>query len=95
MNFSPICDEQQYLPIQVYVKGHVDLSQFSSNAAAFCETDYPMCQSQITNPRHSYYRCVWDKETEIARFYFDVTPGHGASPCTVADIKQLELFLDL
>lgn len=95
MNVNSICDEQQYLPIQVYVKGHVDLSLFQEKAAAFCKTDYPMSQSQIVNPRHSYYRCVWDKEAELARFYFDVTPGHGASPCTVADIKPLELSPDL
>lgn len=72
---NPIFDSEQYLPVKIYTKGHVDLSQFSSNAIAFCETDYPVRQSRIVNPRHSYYRCVYDKEKEASRFHFDERLG--------------------
>jgi len=78
------------LPQQVYAKGHLDISEFCRGSLEFCKREYPVPECQILNPRHSYYRNVPDKESEMCRIYFDVKPGRGASPCTVADIKPGE-----
>lgn len=86
---NPIFDDDfwHYLPRQVYVKEHMNLALFYNNAIAFCKTDYPRHQAKIVNPRHSYYRCVPDKENGF-RFYFDVEPRRGAAPCTVAEVVE-------
>lgn len=83
--FSP--DERIEYPVQVYVKGYIEISRFCDALVRTCGQEYQAwsnCKMVMVNPRQTLYRCL------PGMIFFDVNPGQGASPCTVADIKPGE-----